>query len=111
LFEVAEDCRPAKLVVLALVLVGLEAAVADGFAVGMIEVLEGSLRNEVELAGDTVEVTEVDFSALGHGYYAQARGVMEDMYGLLWQNLPPHERFALSRINPVAGEAYWTISG
>ena len=44
---------------------------------------------------DTVEVTGLDLSILGHGYFAEAHGVLYDMYHLLGQNTDPRSRIRL----------------
>ena len=42
---------------------------------------------------DTVEVSNVDLSWLGHGYFADARDLLQDMHKLLADNTPPEGRF------------------
>lgn len=59
---------------------------------------------------DTIEVSNIDLSLLGHGYYAEARDVLQDMHELLWENQPPEKRFGLKRIEPVSGQPYWSIN-
>ena len=58
---------------------------------------------------DTVEVSNVDFSRLGHGYYAAARSVLQDMHHLIFNNTDPQNRFGLSQIEAANG-VYWTFS-
>lgn len=57
---------------------------------------------------DTIESSNVDFSKLGHGYYAAARDVLQDMHTLLQEDAPPDERFGLSPVQAAAG-MYWTF--
>jgi esterase/lipase superfamily enzyme len=58
---------------------------------------------------DTINVTEVDLSVLGHGYVAGARSVLHDMHYLIRNNASPEARFGLRlRLTPT-GERYWQI--
>lgn len=61
---------------------------------------------------DTVAVSDIDLSLLGHGYYAEAEGVLYDIAEVLRHNSPPGKR---TRIRPVAEAlygkpAYWMIA-
>jgi len=58
---------------------------------------------------DTINVTNVDLTKLGHGYVADARGVLEDMHQLLVYDAPPDRRFSLRQGETDAGERYWII--
>jgi len=58
---------------------------------------------------DTINVTNADLTTLGHGYVANARGVLEDMHQLLVHDAPPSRRFALRQGETDAGERYWII--
>jgi esterase/lipase superfamily enzyme len=58
---------------------------------------------------DTINVTNVDLTTLGHGYVADARGVLEDMHELLVHDAPPDRRFALRQGETDAGGRYWII--
>jgi hypothetical protein len=58
---------------------------------------------------DTINVTSVDLTTLGHGYVADARGVLEDMHELLVHDVPPDRRFALRQGETDAAERYWVI--
>ena len=58
---------------------------------------------------DTVNVTNVDLSLLGHGYIRNARSVLEDMYQLFLSEAPPEKRFGLRRDTTAAGESFWSI--
>jgi esterase/lipase superfamily enzyme len=57
---------------------------------------------------DTVEVSNVDLTLLGHGYYAEADGVLRDIYELIRFGATPDER---ARTRPVDGPMgrYWVI--
>lgn len=55
---------------------------------------------------DTVNVTQVDMSVLGHGYVAEARPVLVDMYDLLRRGVAPDQRFGLAAMVSTAGR-YW----
>jgi esterase/lipase superfamily enzyme len=57
---------------------------------------------------DTVEVTNIDLTILGHDYYAEAEAVLYDMKELIDSSKPPKDRI---RLEPVAiGKTrYWTI--
>ena len=43
---------------------------------------------------DTVNVTNVDLTALGHGYIASARDVLQDMHNLIVHDAPPPSALA-----------------
>jgi esterase/lipase superfamily enzyme len=55
---------------------------------------------------DTVDVTSVDTSFVGHSYYGENRSVLSDLFALLRDRKPPDQRFGLSprRKN---GLRYW----
>jgi esterase/lipase superfamily enzyme len=57
---------------------------------------------------DTVEVSNVDLSWLGHGYFADTRDLLQDMHELLLDNTPPENRFGL-RPARVESKNYWQI--
>jgi esterase/lipase superfamily enzyme len=59
---------------------------------------------------DTVSVSSVDLTMLGHGYIGEAREVLTDMHSLIFQGLPPEKRFSL---DPAfwGGELYWEVRG
>jgi esterase/lipase superfamily enzyme len=57
---------------------------------------------------DTIEVSGVDISLLGHGYFAEARDLLQDIYTQIWEGRPP-PRFGLEAIQTPDGEAYWQI--
>ncbi len=57
---------------------------------------------------DTIEVSNIDLTLLGHGYFADARDVLQDMHELLKGNTPPNHRFGLRSIQ-VDNQQYWAI--
>jgi esterase/lipase superfamily enzyme len=59
---------------------------------------------------DTVEVTGLDLSILGHGYFAEAHGVLYDMHQLLRQNATPRSRLRLRAQKNLEGLPYWVIA-
>lgn len=58
---------------------------------------------------DTVETSSIDLSYLGHGYFADARSLLQDMHTLLQQDAPPERRFGLKEAT-AEGLRYWVIS-
>jgi esterase/lipase superfamily enzyme len=58
---------------------------------------------------DTVSVTNVDLTLLGHGYIGEARGVLTDIHQLITKGLPPDQRFGLSEAMTTTGDRYWLI--
>jgi esterase/lipase superfamily enzyme len=54
---------------------------------------------------DTIDVSNVDLTLLGHGYYGVAEGVLYDMRELLVYDAPPSAR---TRLNDT-GQGYWQI--
>jgi len=59
---------------------------------------------------DTVEVTGLDLSILGHGYFAEAHGVLYDMHQLLRNNATPDSRLRLHPKQASDGRCYWAIA-
>lgn len=59
---------------------------------------------------DTVNVTNVDLTLLGHGYVANCRPVLGDMQQLLVNDLPPPQRSFLRQIE-TEGTRHWEIAG
>jgi esterase/lipase superfamily enzyme len=56
---------------------------------------------------DTIHVSAIDLTFLGHGYIAEARPLLQDMYGLIESDAPPDRRFGLEK---SAGKPiYWRI--
>jgi esterase/lipase superfamily enzyme len=58
---------------------------------------------------DTINVTNVDVTLLGHGYVADARPVLNDMHSLIFEGAPPGQRFGLRPVKTAAGQAYWEV--
>ena len=57
---------------------------------------------------DTVEVTSIDVTLLGHGYYAEAEPILYDIRDLINGNLPPHKRARISA--QLSGQLrYWAV--
>lgn len=57
---------------------------------------------------DTVEVSNIDLTLLGHGYFADARDLLQDIHELLAHNTSPDQRFGL-RSAQVGEQKYWRI--
>jgi esterase/lipase superfamily enzyme len=55
---------------------------------------------------DTVEVSGVDTSLVGHSYYGENRSVLSDLFGLLRDRKAPDQRFGLSA-RKKNGLRYW----
>lgn len=58
---------------------------------------------------DTINVTNADLTALGHGYVASARDVLQDMHDLIVHGAPPGKRFGLRAMATEDGSPYWLI--
>jgi esterase/lipase superfamily enzyme len=58
---------------------------------------------------DTVNVTGVDLTLLGHGYVAEAREVLTDMKQLVEFAAPPDKRAGLMQEQTPEGQPYWEI--
>lgn len=58
---------------------------------------------------DTIEVTGMDVTILGHGYYAEAQGLLHDMFDLLRRNAKPSDRQRLSQQTTSGGLPYWAF--
>jgi hypothetical protein len=62
-------------------------------------------------ATDTVDVPSFDvFDLLGHSCYAEAKGLLHDIFDLITRNPPPQSRLRLDRIEQEDGSFYWVIS-
>lgn len=57
---------------------------------------------------DTINVSNLDLSLLGHGYVAEARELLTDMHDLIRHGTPPEKRFGLRRERAESGE-YWVV--
>jgi esterase/lipase superfamily enzyme len=60
---------------------------------------------------DTIGVTNVDLTLLGHGYIGDAREVLTDIHQLITTGAPPNQRFGLTEAMTSIGERYWVIRG
>jgi esterase/lipase superfamily enzyme len=58
---------------------------------------------------DTISIPDFNVDRLGHSYYAKAQGVLNDMFSLLYDNIPPARRQRLYSSVTPAGEAYWEM--
>jgi len=58
---------------------------------------------------DTINVSNLDLTLLGHGYVAEARDVLQDMHRLIREGSPPERRFGLRRETRPEGETYWMV--
>lgn len=54
---------------------------------------------------DTVE--GIDVTVLGHGYFAEATGILYDTKDLILHNAPPERRLRLNKHKTSAGVPYW----
>jgi len=57
---------------------------------------------------DTINVSNLDLTLLGHGYVAEARELLTDIHALLRDGYPPAQRFGLRKMTSPAGE-YWMV--
>jgi esterase/lipase superfamily enzyme len=58
---------------------------------------------------DTINVSNLDLTLLGHGYVAEARDVLQDMHRLIREGSPPERRFGLRREVTPEGATYWMV--
>ena len=58
---------------------------------------------------DTIEVSNIDLTFLGHGYYAAARDLLHDMHELIMHGSPPKLRLGLNTSKTPEGQSYWQI--
>lgn len=58
---------------------------------------------------DTVFVSDIDLSLLGHGYVANNRVVLTDMHQLLLNNSAPAQRIGLKSVQTVQNGIYYEI--
>ena len=56
---------------------------------------------------DTVQVSKIDLTLLGHGYFADARVLLEDIRDLLINNTSPNQR--RGRLEPSEEGGYWIM--
>ncbi|MBA3727286.1 MAG: alpha/beta hydrolase [Armatimonadetes bacterium] len=69
---------------------------------------ESGLDLVVAKSVDTVDVTTVDTSLLGHSYYGENRSVLADMFYVIRNGTPPDERFGLVPKDKY-GLRYWAF--
>jgi esterase/lipase superfamily enzyme len=55
---------------------------------------------------DTIDVSDIDLTLVGHGYFAEQRDLLKDIHNLLMENTPPDKRFALIP-QQLAEKKYW----
>ena len=60
---------------------------------------------------DTINVTNIDVTMLGHGYFGEARPILTDMHELIFSRRPPDKRFSLRSARTEAGQDYWVVAG
>jgi len=60
---------------------------------------------------DTIAVTNVDLTLLGHGYIGGAREILTDIHQLITTGAPPDQRFGITASSTPRGERYWVIRG
>jgi esterase/lipase superfamily enzyme len=59
---------------------------------------------------DTIEVSNIDVSFLGHSYIAQAEDVLRDMYSLMLANPSPERRMGLdTAVDSSTGQCFWRM--
>lgn len=58
---------------------------------------------------DTVRVPRLNLDLIGHGYVADAKEVLTDMYTLMTSDSDPDKRFGLEKKQTVNGEDYWLV--
>jgi esterase/lipase superfamily enzyme len=58
---------------------------------------------------DTIEVTDVAMTLLGHGYFAEAEPVLHDMHEVLRHSTPPDKRPRLRPVPESGAPEYWRI--
>jgi esterase/lipase superfamily enzyme len=58
---------------------------------------------------DTIIVSNVDMSIIGHGYFSEARGVLADIHELIVRGSPPAMRFGLREKKADDGRVFWQV--
>lgn len=59
---------------------------------------------------DTVEFAGIDLYELGHGYFAEARPVLQDIWSIVHSGKGPKDRFGLREMKTKGGDRYWCVS-
>ncbi len=57
---------------------------------------------------DTIDVSNIDLTILGHGYFSDDESVLSDMYSLLSENKSPQNRFRLIE-QELETQKYWMM--
>jgi len=60
---------------------------------------------------DTINVTDVDLTLLGHGFVSESRSVLQDMHNLIRYGEPPSRRFGVIPALTPELERFWIIRG
>jgi esterase/lipase superfamily enzyme/predicted chitinase len=58
---------------------------------------------------DTINVSNLDMSLLGHGYFAEARSVLSDLHDLIVNGSAPEMRFGLRGMTTDGGKKAWQV--
>jgi integrase len=58
---------------------------------------------------DSIDVTDIDLSYVGHGYFAAARPVLYDLHDLMVHDTAPEQRITVQACKTDRDEAYWKI--
>jgi esterase/lipase superfamily enzyme len=59
---------------------------------------------------DTISVTNVDMTLLGHGYVAESREVLQDIHDLIRRGVDPSRRFGLRPAETDSGDVFWVLA-
>jgi hypothetical protein len=59
---------------------------------------------------DTVNVTNVDLTLLGHGYLAASRPVLTDIHSLVTTGMAPESRPMLRRVDSADSRVHWEFA-
>jgi len=57
----------------------------------------------------TIDVSDIDMSLLGHGYFERAHAVLNDLHALLASGLEPADRTRLIEQHTEDGRSYWAF--
>jgi esterase/lipase superfamily enzyme len=58
---------------------------------------------------DTIVVSNIDMSIIGHGYFSEARSVLTDLSQLIVHGFPPSMRFGLRERKADDGAVFWEV--
>lgn len=56
---------------------------------------------------DTIDISAINASVYGHGYFSESRAFLSDVYYLLNEDKPAARRFGLSEAYTPGGRKYW----